>query len=744
MPVTDTRDTPAGPARLGPVRQHTVPVSTTATPPSAGDLRPARGAARASVVAAPVVAALILAVVVVLDLTAPSSGPGVALSLGYGWMYAVLGLVVCLLATVVLLQDHRQVWGWLLTGFGLFWSLDALAQSWIRWGVREDWVAPGENLALWFLNRVGSFLPVTVAALLMIYPTGRLLPGWWGRVCAGFLVLGSAASTMFLLLPAPEGSRPADAPAAVDLNAFTPGIGQDLAEPLLAAAVPTLMTSVLVGMASVAVRFRRADEVERDRLRWLLWAVIAMAMLAAVSALVRAQPVQDALLFCLTLLPAAAMTVGVVRPDLVPVQDLVARTLVLGALGVVLVLVDLAVVAGLTAVLGGSLDETQVVVVALLLTVTLYGPLRQRLNLTVRRWALGERAERYDVVAGLATALESADEGADQLAAVAQAVASAFGVGYVEVEVDRGAGERLVASYGERPAATRTLPITYRDAEVGRLVLPARGVRSRLSGRDEQLLADLVRQAATAARTSRLADELQDSRERLVVAREEERRRIRRDLHDGLGPALSGVVFQIESARLLVDRDPAGARGLLTTTVDHVKEVVADVRRLVHDLRPPALDDRGLVGALGQLADTLAVPVDLVADDLARDGAERRLPAAVEVAAYRITAEALTNVVRHSGATRADVRLGLTGDALLVEVSDDGRGIPPEVQAGVGLLSLRERAAELGGRTEITCPEPGGTRVRAWLPLRAVPAQERPQDPERQDRPDRHEGDADA
>jgi signal transduction histidine kinase len=351
------------------------------------------------------------------------------------------------------------------------------------------------------------------------------------------------------------------------------------------------------------------------------------------------------------------------------------------------------------------------VVVALLLAVTLYGPLRQRLAVTVRRWVLGERAAPYDAVAGLASALETADEGPEQLAAVARAVAGAFGVRFVAVEVDRGGGEHLVASYGDRPRQVRTLPISYRGAAVGRLVLPARGIRSRLSGRDEQLLADLVRQAATAARTSRLADELQESRERLVVAREEERRRIRRDLHDGLGPALSGVVFQIESARLLVDRDPEQAKDRLVATATHVQEVVADVRRLVHDLRPPALDDRGLVGALGQLAESLPVEVTLEADDLPP------LPAAVEVAAYRIAAEALTNVVRHAEAGRACVHLRVTGPDLLVDVRDDGRGVPPDVEAGVGLLSLRERAAELGGRTEVTCPETGGTRVRAWLPM---------------------------
>jgi len=443
--------------------------------------------------------------------------------------------------------------------------------------------------------------------------------------------------------------------------------------------------------------------------------VLVMAIVVGLSAFSELSVVRDASIFVIASLPPVAMTIGIVRPRLVPVLDLLNGTVVFALVSVSLVVVDLAVVALLDVSLGDSLQQRQVVLTVLLLTVLLYVPLRRRLSALVRRLVLGERAAPYDVVAGLASTLEQADEGTDQLAAVADAVASAFGVAYVRVEVDRPSGERLTATHGDAPAEVRTLPISYRDHEVGRVVLPVRGLRSRLSRRDEQLLADVVRQAATAARTSQLADELQDSRERLVVAREEERRRIRRDLHDGLGPSLSGVVYQLESARLLIDKDPADAKRTIEGLSSHVQDVVADVRRLVHDLRPPALDDRGLVGALAQQAeritDTVGPSVSVDAPDLGT------LPAAVEVAAYRIASEALTNVTRHAHARRAIVRLLRDDRDLLVEVTDDGSGIAPEAQAGVGLVSLRERAAELGGRSEVVCPATGGTVVRAWLPL---------------------------
>jgi len=714
--MSDTsRTQDAGPAPTGPDRPHNVPV----------DIR--RGLQRHwTLLVLPALTSALLALTIGLDLATPASGPGVELAPGYGWSYGVLGLLLAGLATVVLLHDVRQRFGWMLAWLGVFWALDALTQSYVRYGVRPDDALPAMNGALWFLDRFGAFLPVTVAALLMIFPTGRFLEGRWGRACQVALAL--MCLTVLAILVSPSGARGPhveDLPPEVDLDWATLPVPVDLSDRAVPVGVALTIGGLFVAMASVVVRYRRSEGLERDRMRWLLWSVIAMAIIVGLGFLSEVRAVQDTVVFLVAALPAVAMTVAIVRPAVVPIEDLVGRTVVYGALSLVLVVVDLAVLALLTSALGDTLDQRQVVLTVLLLTAALYGPLRQRLWRGVRRLMLGNRADRYDAVAGLASTLETADEGAGQLAVVARAVASAFGVGFVSVEVERSGGERLVATYGDRPAETRTLPITYRNAEVGRLVLPARGLRSRLSRRDEQLLGDLVRQAATAARTSRLADELQDSRERLVVAREEERRRIRRDLHDGLGPALSGMVFRLESARLLVDRDPEAAKGHLAATSEHVQEVVADVRRLVHDLRPPALDDLGLVGALRQQAERLSGPDLAVRVEAVDLGA---LPAAVEVAAYRIAAEALTNVVRHARADTCVVRLAHDGRELVVEVADDGDGIVAEAQTGVGLRSLRERAAELGGRSEVTCPEGGGTLVRAWLPTRRpapVPAEEK-------------------
>ena len=214
----------------------------------------------------------------------------------------------------------------------------------------------------------------------------------------------------------------------------------------------------------------------------------------------------------------------------------------------------------------------------------------------------------------------------------------------------------------------------------------------------------------------RLTSDLQHSRERLVATREEERRRLRRDLHDGLGAQLAGLNVQAGALRRLIPRDPDAADELVVELREELRSAISDIRRLVYDLRPPALDDLGLLESLRQLAqrygskdEPLHVLVE-APEDLPN------LPAAVEVAVYRITQEALTNVVRHARARSCVVRLVVNNDVAL-EIVDDGVGIPDQRSAGVGLSSIHERASELGGSCLVHSVPKGGSRVLALLPL---------------------------
>jgi len=208
--------------------------------------------------------------------------------------------------------------------------------------------------------------------------------------------------------------------------------------------------------------------------------------------------------------------------------------------------------------------------------------------------------------------------------------------------------------------------------------------------------------------------DLRTSRERLVEAREEERRRLRRDLHDGLGPVLAGIAMRADVTRTLVTRDPARADAVLLDLKATAQDAVADVRRLVYALRPPALDDLGLFGALRQLADRqVNVEVAVTLPDTPPD-----LPAAVEVAVLRVAQEALHNVAVHADARTCTMSVRVTEDAVTLVVLDDGRGLPGTLTRGVGLTSMRERADELGGTLHLDSPPGGGTRVTASFPRR--------------------------
>ena len=242
------------------------------------------------------------------------------------------------------------------------------------------------------------------------------------------------------------------------------------------------------------------------------------------------------------------------------------------------------------------------------------------------------------------------------------------------------------------------MPLVFAGERVGVLVAGGR----ELGPADRRALAELAPPLAAAVHAARLAEDLRESRERIVAAREEERRRLRNDLHDEVGPSLASLALRLDAE----GRDELAAQA---------RADLARIRALVRDLRPAALDDLGLAAALEQEVDGVrSGGLDARLEAPAPLG---ELPAAVEVAAYRIAREALANVVRHAGASRCSVRVRRAGRTLALEVADDGRGMPDVVRPGVGLESMRARAEEVGGSFEIAPAPGGGTRVSVSLPL---------------------------
>lgn len=276
--------------------------------------------------------------------------------------------------------------------------------------------------------------------------------------------------------------------------------------------------------------------------------------------------------------------------------------------------------------------------------------------------------------------------------------------------------DRPTATYGAPPPHTEMLsmPLAYRATVLGTLRVSSRHPHERLSPDDLRLLADLSRQMGITLHAAQLSEALQASREQLVTAREEERRRIRRDLHDGLGPTLAGLRMQLSALRHSIRSDPDTAEALIDSLRDDVRAATADIRRLVYDLRPPLLDEHGLLGAIRHLVvllsgATLTIDAPAVLPPL---------PAALEVAVYRIAAEAVQNVARHAKASACTIQLMLSESALTLRVSDNGVGLPDSCVAGVGFVSMRERAAELGGQLLVEPAPAGGTCVAVTLPVR--------------------------
>lgn len=393
------------------------------------------------------------------------------------------------------------------------------------------------------------------------------------------------------------------------------------------------------------------------------------------------------------------------------------RTLVYGALT--------AIIAGLYILLVTSLGllfelETGDLTISLVVTVLIavaFQPLRQSLQQAIDRLLYGERADPYTVLARLGERLKVTLAPEAVLPTIVETVAQALKLPYAAIALNQEDDFVVAAAYGTLRDKLEVLPLIYQGESIGQLQLARRSPGEPFTAADWRLLQSLAHHAGVTAHAVQLTLALQRSRERIVTAREEERRRLQRDLHDGLGPTLASLSLKLDAARNLLTRDPLNADGLLLELKGQLQATIAEVRRLVYGLRPPVLEQLGLVGSLQALTanfrDGLRIGLDA-------PPSLPPLPAAVEVAIYRITQEALANVARHAHARQCEVKLRLLDQQFLLEISDNGCGLSLSHQAGVGLNSMRERAAELGGTFHLESSPNGGVRLIVKLPLRRL------------------------
>jgi signal transduction histidine kinase len=341
-------------------------------------------------------------------------------------------------------------------------------------------------------------------------------------------------------------------------------------------------------------------------------------------------------------------------------------------------------------------------------------PIAGRLRLLVDRLVLGERADPLALVDRIGAGLEIAKD--DPVASMLEAVATAAGASFAAV---RDVAGRELATSGQAGRATLDVPLLHSGAELGVLMVGPRRGEPRVTARDARLVLALAPHLAVVVNSRELAEDLARERRRVTTATLAERDRLRRDLHDGLGPSLSGIALGLEAAGNAVVRDPAAVPDLLERTRLEADGAVREIRRVLEGLRPAALDRQGLVGALHETADSLGMGAPGRPQFELRVDALSFLPPDVEEAAFRIVAESLTNVARHSGAEHCSVEINQANGDLLVGVTDDGHGYASTRPMGHGLDSMRRRASDVGGRLTVTPHEPHGTAVTAVLPLEA-------------------------
>lgn len=556
------------------------------------------------------------------------------------------------------------------------------------------------------------FLPLTFI-LAVLFPDGNFVPRWTRFLIPVVFLSGILTSQL-------------DYRASVSWSDTLPVL---------------LMVSwaALIGVMLYAqvFRYRHVSSMEqRQQTKWFLYGVIVFVVLSAASSpayfILVSAPEGSPLpwwapvgtLFWVSSMAAlpASIAVAILRYRLFNIDTIINRTVFYTLLTASVVLVYIMVVGGL----GVIFQTTQNLVISLVgtgLVAVLLNPIRIRLQNLIDHYLYGQRGNPSAVLERLHQSFETLSDPQSLLEGTAATISKALRLPYVEFDLAIEA-KRFSASAGEKVEPVIEIPLHYQSERIGKLSVSSGSSGEDLTEHDEKLLRQIAAQTTTAILAVHLAEDLQKARTNLVTTREEERRRLRRDLHDSLGPLLASQGLKVAAARELMSSNPERARQMLEEVVGQNESTVREIRRMVYGLRPPALDELGLQGALNDFANNMhdssssfAIRIHTPLNGLPG------LPAAVEVAAYRIVTEAVTNASKHASAKVCTVTLALSEQAnpkhLRVEIKDNGKGLLDKRRAGVGLNSMRERCEEIGGTFEIESTPGKGTRVTAILPLNA-------------------------
>ena len=559
---------------------------------------------------------------------------------------------------------------------------------------------PGPIDEIFTFSSIGLFLLFP-----FIFPDGRIVPrSWKNRI----LLVGALMIIPFLFFSITKILNP-------ELG------GEELGYPSFIFAIVTIL---IAGAICQIYRYSKlSDPAERGQMRWVIigfgflvawfmWVLLWLGFLESFWAIPDSYAALFTILFSIlatTFFPVS-LVVSILHDRLWQIEVVLNRTLVYGGLTAMVIFLYIIVV-GFLGTLFQSGNNLYVSVVATGLIAILFNPLRERLQQNVNRLMYGQRDDPLTILVDLGKQMESISSPGESLPVLVNTIGLSLKLPYVAVVSSE--NEILAAVGTNQKHPQQSYPLIYQAQTIGHLQVVQRSVKEQFSPDEDHLLRNVARQASAAVHAYLLTNQLQRSRERLVSAREEERRRLRRDLHDGLGPQLATMSFKASAAQNLMESNPQQAEKLLAEITKELQEAVEEIRTVVEGLRPSALDQLGFLSSLQEFAAQHGLNRPKII--ITAPAQMPPLPAAVEVAAYRIATEAMNNCLRHAQAEECTVQLAV-GEALYLQINDDGSGLSPAFRPGVGLTSMAERAEELGGTFELISSE-NGVQITAVLPL---------------------------
>jgi signal transduction histidine kinase len=639
-------------------------------------------------------------------------------------IFLAMGVVGAMIAS----RQHQNATGWIFLAIASCAGLAFALSEYSSYGlVTRPGSLPAAEFAAVFAELMWvGILALSFTYLPLLFPDGRLpSPRWrpFAWITGGFICL---VALLFLLDPGRIGPTRVPNPLGVealrDVVGFVEGPGFGV-----------LLILGLTSVASLVLRFRRAAGAQRQQIKWFLFGAALLALQFVVDGIVQALGVRGGLLLD-TILPAVAFTalpvgagIAILRYRLYDIDVVINRTVLFGILAAFITAVYVGIVIGIGSLVGGR-GNLFLSIVATAVVAVVFQPVRSRARHFANRLVYGQRASPYEVLSSFSDHLGEAYSTEDILPRIARMMGEATGAGRATVWVRVGdefrpsatwpeddAGGRAIRSEGSRlpnfPDEERAFPVRHQGELLAALSV-ATSRREPLNETQERLLEDLAGQAGLLLRNVRLIEELRASRQRLVAAQDEERRRLERNIHDGAQQQLVALAVKIRLARTMAARDVEKAQSLLDELQGETQDALENLRDLARGVYPPLLADKGLAAALEAQARKVPFPVRVEPNGIGR------YPAEAEATAYFCVLEALQNATKYAEASSATVRLGQEDRQLVFSVADDGRGFDPATTPlGSGLQNMTDRLEALGGTLEVVSTPGRGTSVTGRIPI---------------------------